>query len=49
VQLPASNLTMLYLHGIYVFGTRKTEVLNSLIMNITAEANDINDILQTFR
>jgi len=24
-------------------------VLNSLIMNITAKANDTNDILQTFR
>jgi len=30
-------------------GTRKAEVLNSLIMNITAKANDTNDILQTFR
>jgi len=29
--------------------TRKAEVLNSLIMNITAKANDTNDILQTFR
>jgi len=31
------------------FGTRKVEVLNSLIMNITAKDNDTNDILQTFR
>jgi len=30
-------------------GTRKSEVLNSLIMKITANENDINDILQTFR
>jgi len=30
------------------FGTRKAEVLNSLIMNITTKANDTNDILQTF-
>jgi len=29
--------------------TRKAEVLNSLIMNITAKANDTKDILQTFR
>jgi len=32
-----------------MFGTRKTEVLNSLIINITAKANDTTDILQTFR
>jgi len=32
-----------------IFGTRKAEVLNSLIMNITAKANDTNDMLQTFR
>jgi len=32
-----------------VFGTRKAEVLNSLIMKITANENDTNDILQTFR
>jgi len=31
------------------FSTRKAEVLNSLIMKITANENDINDILQTFR
>ena len=31
------------------FGTRKTEVLNSLIINTTAKANDTTDILQTFR
>jgi len=31
------------------FGTRKTEVLNSLIINITTKANDTTDILQTFR
>jgi len=30
------------------FGTRKAEVLKSLIMKITAKENDINDILQTF-
>jgi len=29
--------------------TRKAEVLNSLIMKITAKENDTNDILQTFR
>jgi len=29
--------------------TRKTEVLNSLIINITAKANDTTDNLQTFR
>jgi len=28
------------------FGTRKTEVLTSLIINITAKANDTTDILQ---
>jgi len=27
------------------FGTRKAEMLNSLIMNITAKGNDTNDIL----
>ena len=32
-----------------VFGTRKAEVLNSLIINTTAKANDTTDILQTFR
>jgi len=31
------------------FGTRKAEVLNSLIINTTAKANDTTDILQTFR
>jgi len=31
------------------FGTRKVEVLNSLIINTTAKANDTTDILQTFR
>jgi len=30
-------------------GIRKTEVLNSLIIKITAKENDINDILQTLR
>jgi len=30
-------------------GTRKAEVLNSLIINATAKANDTTDILQTFR
>ena len=29
--------------------TRKAEVLNSLIINTTAKANDTTDILQTFR
>jgi len=29
--------------------TRKAEVLNSLIMKITASENDTNDMLQTFR
>jgi len=33
----------------YKFGTRKAEVLNSLIINTTAKANDTTDILQTFR
>jgi len=32
-----------------LFGTRKAEVLNSLIINTTAKANDTTDILQTFR
>ena len=31
------------------FGTRKAEVLNSLIINTTDKANDTTDILQTFR
>jgi len=31
------------------FGARKAEVLNSLIINTTAKANDTADILQTFR
>ena len=31
-----------------ILGTRKAEVLNSLIMKITANENDTNDILQTF-
>jgi len=31
------------------FGTRKAEVLNSLIMKITAKENDTHDILQTLR
>ena len=31
------------------FSTRKAEVLNSLIINTTAKANDTTDILQTFR
>jgi len=30
-------------------GTRKAELLNSLNMKITANENNINDILQTFR
>jgi len=30
-------------------GTQKAKVLNSLIMKITANANNINNILQTFR
>jgi len=34
---------------IKVYGTRKAEVLNSLIINTTAKANDTTDILQTFR
>jgi len=29
--------------------TRKEEVIKSLILKITANKNDINDILQTFR
>jgi len=32
-----------------IFGTRKAKVLNSFIMKITANENDINDILQMFR
>jgi len=35
--------------GSVSFGTRKAEVLNSLIINTTAKANDTTDILQTFR
>jgi len=31
------------------FGTRKAEVLNSLIINTTAKANDTTDILQTIQ
>jgi len=31
------------------FVTRKAEVLNSLIIEITANESDVNDILQTFR
>jgi len=31
------------------FGTGKAKVLNSLIMKITANENDVNDILQTFQ
>ena len=31
------------------FAARKAEVLNSLIINTTAKANDTTDILQTFR
>jgi len=30
------------------FGTRKAEVLNSLIINTTAKANDTTDIFETF-
>jgi len=32
--------------GQFLFGTRKAEVLNSLIINTTAKANDTTDILQ---
>jgi len=32
-----------------IFDTRKAEVLNSLVMKSTANENDTNDILQTFR
>jgi len=42
-------MRVVFLHNINNIGTRKAEVLNSLIMNITAKANDTNDILQTFR
>jgi len=42
-----SPLLTFYL--ISIRGTRKAEVLNSLIMKTTANENDINDILQTFR
>jgi len=31
------------------FGTRKAEVLKSLVMKNTAKEKDTNDILQTFR
>jgi len=34
---------------ILLIDTRKAEVLNSLIINTTAKANDTTDILQTFR
>ena len=33
----------------HAFDARKAEVLNSLIINTTAKANDTTDILQTFR
>ena len=42
-----SNIT--YCNSDASFGTRKAEVLNSLIINTTAKANDTTDILQTFR
>jgi len=32
-----------------IFGIRKAEVLNRLITKITANENDTNGILQTFR
>jgi len=32
-----------------IFGTRKAEAISSLVMKITANENDRNDILQTFR
>ena len=44
--------TLMILFGYILFmkfGTRKAEVLNSLIINTTAKANDTTDILQTFR
>jgi len=34
---------------LFTFGIRKAEALNSLIMKITANENDINDKLQMFR
>jgi len=37
------------LHFCPYIGTRKAQVLNSLIMKITVNENDINDILQTLR
>jgi len=43
MQVPKNTNDKLFL------GTRKAEVLKSLIMKITANENDINDILQTFR
>jgi len=47
----AREWNFIYLFMFYPggFGTRKAEVLNSLIMKITANENDTNDILQTFR
>jgi len=44
----AINLNNMLLRQ-HIFGTRKAEVLNSLIINTTAKANDTTDILQTFR
>jgi len=44
-----SFLQQLQAKNVFMIGTRKTEVLNSLITNITAKANDTTDILQTFR
>jgi len=35
--------------SMFNYGTRKAEVLKSLIMKITANENDTNDILQTFQ
>jgi len=40
---------MSFLEPLHYLTTRKAEVLNSLIMKITVNENDINDILQTFR
>jgi len=40
---------MITANNTVTFGTRKAEVLNSLIINTTAKANDTTDILQMFR
>jgi len=40
---------LLFTKQIIRIGTRKAEVLNSLIMKLTVNENDTNNILQTVR